>query len=265
LVPEHDHSRELEHQCGIVVDQLIARYHWALLDRDVLVRRALWHLGAGLADRLANAAIGAYCVALYSACSGDEGPARQNQAYSELARYLSNLAGMRFADLPLEAREDITQSALERMFRSFERCREPVALLAFAGQHLLDAARVVRRHHHQAPQSLEEAVGGSGSMLGDLLPDHQPQPIEHVIAEEHRAAVEQLLQEFLSAHPRSAQQLASLRMTLLDDLDDETISRRLGISLSSVYTARSRIKKTLRSEPHWQARAIELGILLDEL
>jgi RNA polymerase sigma factor (sigma-70 family) len=264
-VLEHDLPQEIEHQCAIVVDRLIARYQWRLLERDDLVRRAIQHLGAGVADRLVSATIGAYCAALYNACSGAEGPLRQNQAYSELAKYLYSLTCMRFADLSPPTREDVTQSALERIFRSFERCREPVAFLAFAGQHLLDAVRVARRHEHQVYRSLEQALGGGEDELDYILYDEQPQPIEHVIADEQRAMVGLLLQEFLQAHPRSAQQIAILRMTVIDDIADEMIGQRLGISLSSVYTARSRIKKTIRMEPRWQARAIELGILLDEL
>jgi RNA polymerase sigma factor (sigma-70 family) len=265
LVPEHDVSQELKQQCAIVVDQLSARYRWRLLDRDDFVRRALWHLGAGVADRLVNAAIGAYCAALYSACSGAEGPLRQDQAYGEVARYLYSLACMRFADLSLEAREDVAQSALERIYKSFDRCREPVAFLAFAGQHLLDAVRVARRQERQMAKSLDQALGRGEEVLGDMLYDQQPQPIEHIIAGERRTAVEQLLQEFLLVHPRSAQQVAILRLTWIDDMDDATIGQRLSISLSSVYTARSRLKKTIQSEPRWQARAIELGIVFDEL
>jgi RNA polymerase sigma factor (sigma-70 family) len=262
---QYDLSEQLDRQCGAVVDQLLARYQWRLLERDELVRRALGHVRAGVADRFATAAIGAYCAALHAACSGAEGPPRQNQAYGELARYLYSLICTRFADLPPEVREDVTQSALERIFRSFGRCREPVAFLAFAAQHLLDAVRAARRRARQAGQSLEQALGQSEGAMEDMLHDEGPQPFERIIAGEQRAAIEQLLQEFLRAHPRAAQQVAVLRMAWIDDLDDEAIGRRLGISLSSVYTARSRIRKTMQSEPEWQARAVELGILSDEV
>jgi len=66
-------------------------------------------------------------------------------------------------------------------------------------------------------------------------------------------------------HPRASQQILILRMTWLDDLDDPAISQRLGISLGSIYTARSRIIKTMQSEPKWQAHARALGLLFDEV
>jgi RNA polymerase sigma factor (sigma-70 family) len=262
---QQDLSEQNEGHYSAVANQLVGRYGWQLLAPEELVQRALGQIQAGAADRFASAAVGAYCVALHAACSGGEGPARQNQAYGELARYLHSLACMRFADLPPEAREDVTQSALERIFKSFGRCREPVAFLAFASQHMLDAARITRRQTYQASQSLEQALGEAGDAVEDTMYDKRPQPVEQIIADERRAAIEQLLQEFQRAHPRAAQQIAVLRLSWLDELDDEEIGRRLGISLSSVYTARSRIRKTIQSEPAWEARAVELGILSDEV
>ena len=244
---QEDPSEELERQCRAAADQLVARYQWRLLGLDEFVERTLGHMRAGAADRPVNAAMGAYCAALHAACSGAEGPLRQNRAYEELAKYLYSLTSMRFADLPPQAREDVTQSALERVFKSFERCREPVAFLAFAALHLLDAVRVARRQEQRAAQSLEQARGPSQEPFEDLLQDDRPEPIEQVIAGEQRMAIEQLLQEYLRAHPRAAQQVAVLRMEWLEDLDDLEISRRLGISLNSVYAARSRIVKSMRS------------------
>jgi RNA polymerase sigma factor (sigma-70 family) len=172
---------------------------------------------------------------------------------------------MRFADLLPDAREDVTQSALERIFKSFNRCREPIAFLAFAAQHLLDAVRVVRRQEHRAVQSLAQPSGQSDEALADVLQDDKPQPDEHIIAEEQRTAIEKLLLEYSQMHPRATQQIAVLRMKWIDDLDEGEIGQRLGISINSVYVAQSRIAKTMRSEPHWRARAVALGILLDEL
>jgi RNA polymerase sigma factor (sigma-70 family) len=243
----------------------MAQYRWALLERDELIQRAIERMRAGMADRAANAVVGAYCIALHAACSGVEGPLRQNLAYEELAKYLYSLVCMRFADLLPNVREDVTQSALERIFKSFDRCREPVAFLAFAAQYLLDAVRVVRRQEYRVPQSLEQAIGQSEELLAEVLHDDHPHPIEHIIAGEQRIAIGQLLLEYLQAHPRAAQQVAVLRMEWLDDLDEDEISKRLGISINSVYVARSRIVKTLRSEPRWRARATALGIHLDEL
>jgi RNA polymerase sigma factor (sigma-70 family) len=265
LLPQHVLPEDLERRCSIVVARIIKEQGWQLLDPSELVQRTIAQLRAGAADRPESAAIGAYCMALHAACSGAEGSSRQNLAYGELARYLYSLTFARFPDLSSDVREDVAQSALERVFRSFERCREPVAFLAFAGLHLLDAARSARRHAFRPVDSLEQAIGSNEDTIGELLPDSQPEPVERVLVAERRAAIERLLEEIAADHPRAAQQVAILRMTWLDDLDDPTISQRLGISLSSVYAARSRLIKTIQSEPKWQARARALGLLFDEV
>jgi RNA polymerase sigma factor (sigma-70 family) len=265
LLPQKALPEELERQCRIIVERIVNEHGWQLLDPSELIHRTLVQLRAGAADRLESAAIGAYCIVMHAACSGAEGAARQNQAYGELARYLYSLTCMRFADLSLDAREDVTQSALERIFKSFERCREPVAFLAFAGLHLLDAVRPVRRHAFRALESLEQAIGADDDTLSELVSDPQPELVEQVLVAERRAAIERLLAEIAADHPRASQQIAILRMTWLDELDDAAISQRLGISLSSVYAARSRLIKTIQSESKWQARARELGLLFDEV
>jgi RNA polymerase sigma factor (sigma-70 family) len=265
LLPQYALPEELERQCAIVVERIVKEHGWQLLDLSELVRHTIAQMRVGAADRLESAAIGAYCMAMHAACSGAEGSSRQNQAYGELARYLYSLTFVRFADLSLDVREDVTQSALERIFKSFERCREPVAFLAFAGLHLLDAVRPARRHAFRPVESLEQAIGATEDTLSELLPDSQPEPVERVLVAERRAAIERLLEEIAADHPRASQQIAILRMTWLDDLDDPAISQRLGVSLSSVYAARSRLIKTIQSEPKWQARARELGLLFDEV
>lgn len=258
---------ELKDRCQAAADQVLRDYGWQLITRDELVRRAVGLLCAGHADRPVNAAVGAYCTVLYSACSGDEGLVRQNQAFAELARYLYMLVCVRFADLAPDVREDVTQSALERIFRSLQRCHEPVAFLAFAAQHLLDAARMARRHAYRPVESLDQAARDDerAERPSDELTSPQLQPPEQMLLAERRTSIDRLLYEFVADHPRAAQQIAVLRMTWLDDMDDSAISRLLCISLSSVYAARSRAIKTMQSEPKWHARARALGLLSDEL
>jgi len=265
LLPQSTLPEDLERQCLVVVERILREHSWRLLEHNELVRRTIAQLRAGAADRPESAAIGAYCVAMHAACSGAEGSARQDQAYHELARYLYSSTVMRFADLSPDMREDVIQSALERIFKSFERCREPVAFLAFAMLHLLDAVRPVRRQAFRPIESLDQTIGATENTLRELLPDPQPEPVELVLVAERRAGIERLLAEIAADHPRASQQIAILRMTWLDDLDDPAISRRLGVSLSSVYAARSRLIKTIQSEPKWQARARQLGLLSDEV
>jgi DNA-directed RNA polymerase specialized sigma24 family protein len=247
--------------CPEVADRLLSRYGWRLLGCEELARRAATHLSAGVATDARRAVIHAYCLALYDACSGREGRERQDLGYTELHRYLYDSARARYADVC----DDATQRALEHIFASFDRCRQPGAFLAFALQHLLDAARAVRRHEawHGPSLSTPTVENGDGE-LGDLLPDpRQPDPVVTTLDDERRARLERYANDYLRAHPRAKDQLAALWLKYIEGLDDEAIGRRLGKTVNNVYILRSRAVARLQSEPGWRAFASECGIIFE--
>jgi RNA polymerase sigma factor (sigma-70 family) len=250
----------MERICAQAVDGLLIRHRWQLLDRPEFVRRAMDHLRGGVAADPQRAAIHAYSLALYAACSGTEGPERQNSAYAELFRYLYDIAFQRYPD----AYEEVAQRAVGRIYTSFARCRQPGAFLAFASQHLLDTARSLRREQPLA-RSLSDSVGAGQAALGELLADkRQADPSDAVIADELRARFAQLADQFLRKHPRAADQFAALRMKFIDGLDDQTIADQLGKSVRNIYVLRARAIEKLRAEPAWRALAIEFDMLRDE-
>lgn len=250
---------KLEQMCGDAVDLLLDRHEWRLLERAEFLRRTLEHLRAGIARDARGAATFTYSQALHRACSGTEGNERQDRAYGELFRYLHDSARYRYPDMG----EEVSQRALTNIFTAFERCRQPGAFLAFALQHLLDAARAQRRE--QQPRSLSAPAGARAYALGEQLADqHQPDPAEVVITGELHAQFEQLAQEFLRKHPRAAKQFAALRLKFIDGLDDATIAARFSVSVKSVYVLRARAAEKLRAEPAWLALAAEFGIILGE-
>lgn len=251
--------------CRAVAAELAGRYGWYLLAPDELARRAERHLRAGLGRSPVEAVIGVYCSALHAACTGSEGSDRRERAFVELGYYLYSLATLRLGDLSDEQREDATQGALERIVRTLDRCRQPVAFLAFASQHLLDSARPIRRRTRTQELSLDRSRDDGEEEPEARLVDVEPDPAEQVAAAARRDAIVQFLDEFLRDHPRAARQVAVLRLRLLDDLDDAAIGARLGLQPGSVYTARSRIHQTLRAEPKWLARGRELGLFPDEV
>jgi RNA polymerase sigma factor (sigma-70 family) len=249
----------IERQCAAASDALLARYSWRLLDREEFVRRAAGYLRAGTVPDAQRAAMHAYCWALHAACAGAEGSERRELAYAELFRYLYDSARRRY---PLIAAE-VAQDAIERVYLAFDRCRQPGAFLAFALQQLMDAARATDRVRARQATSLSTPVGADGGeTLGDLLPDtRQPEPTAVVLAEERRARLDGLYAAFLRRHPRAADQLAALWLKHVEGLDDETIARLLGKSVSNVHVLRSRALATLRTEPEWHAFAQEYGII----
>jgi RNA polymerase sigma factor (sigma-70 family) len=250
----------MERTCVEAVDGLLARHQWQLLDRAEFARRALDHWSGGGASDAQRAATHIYSLALHTACSGGEGAERQNRAYTELFRYLYDIAFQRYPG----AHEEVAQRALVHIYTSFERCRQPGAFLAFAIQQLLDTARSLQRE--QPPErSLAARSAAGAAELGELLVDEQqPDPSELLIAEELRARFALLADEFLRKHPRASHQFAALRLKFIDGLDDQTIAEQLGNTIPNVYVLRARAIEKLRAEPSWRALAIEFGILADQ-
>lgn len=247
-------SAALERQIDLTVARLLERHQWRLLQRDEFVRRTAAQLRDGLASDLQRAAVGVYSLALYAACSGAEGPQRRELAYTELHRYLYDAARARYPDIA----DDVTQSAVERIYTAFERCRQPIAFLAFAFQHLLDAARGLRRQERHPLHSLERE---EESLPNLSLADGQAEPPEQLLDLERRSELKRSVEAFLQEHPRASQQLAALWLKHIDGLDDGTISSQLGVTIDSVYVLRSRAAKKLRSDPRWRSLAVEFGIL----
>ncbi len=245
--------------CLAVVDRLAVTWGWQLLGRVTWGQQAADLVQAGTVADPPRAAMFVYSQALHSACSGAEGRARQNLAYSELFHFLFESARRRY---PVIA-EDVTQRASERVFALFARCRTPGAFLAFALQQLMDSARVVRRQSElEAGLPALAAAAEPGDL--DSLPDRQPDMDTQMIAAELRTRFEHLSIKFLRKHPRAGQQIAALRLKYIDGLDEAAISQLLSTSIGSVYTLRARAVEKLRAEPEWRALAADFGILPEE-
>ena len=159
----------LETTCARAVDRLLARHRWRIVDRDELIRRACAQVVAGTTSDPGRAAVYVYSQALYAACSGAEGEERQRAAYAELYRYLFDLARWRYADVC----EDAARRATEATWLNFARCRHPGAFLAFAIQHLVDAAHMCRPLAAKQTVSLDTATGSNDETPGERLPDNR--------------------------------------------------------------------------------------------
>ncbi|MEO7909114.1 MAG: sigma-70 family RNA polymerase sigma factor [Roseiflexaceae bacterium] len=245
--------------CLAVVDRLAIAWGWQLLGRVTWAQQAVDLLQAHTAADPPRAAMFVYSQVLHSACSGTEGRARQNLAYSELFHFLFESARRRYPDIA----EDATQHASERVFALFARCRTPGTFLAFALQQLMDSARVVRRQS-ELETSLPALTAAAEPADLDSLPARQPDMDTQMIAAELRTRFEHLSTKFLSKHPRAGQQIAALRLKYIDGLDEATISQLLGKSVGSVYTLRARAVEKLRAEPEWRVLAADFGILPEE-
>lgn len=249
---------KLESKCWEAASRLVTRYRWQLLGPEELAGQIVAQIRADDAVQPYRAALHIYSHALYRACSGDEGEQRQNLGYAELRQYLYACAQRRYPDVC----DDATQQAIERMFVSFARCREPGAFLAVAIQYLADAVRQLRRQNAQSPESIVALMDDGQDVLDRLVADlDRTDPCAEVIDHERRAQVAACIAEFQHKHPRARGQITALWLKYIDGLDEGTISKALGTSVASTYVLRTRAIKKLQAEPSWQALAADFGIM----
>jgi RNA polymerase sigma factor (sigma-70 family) len=250
----------LEERCSVVVDQLLAKHGWQLLDRREFVRRAVSFMQDGTIIDPRYAAFGAYNQALYDACSGAEGIVQWELAYTELFRLLYDHARRYYPDVC----EDATQIAIEHVCERFDRCREPKAFFIFATQQMMNAARSLRRQEQRQPMSIEISIGEDGDTISQLLVDPQSGPVQQLLADELQDEIQQFLAGYAQEHPRARKQIAALVLKYLDGLSDEAIGQQLGIPVKHVHVLRSRAVKRLREDARWRKLAVSLGIISPE-
>lgn len=241
---EHESIEDNEQERIRVVDALCDRYGWSLLDRQAFVAGLGVHVATGEFRDLNAAAFNLYTLALYAACSGDEGPERQERGYRELGRLLQDIAYHRFGDRS----SDLVDETLSDVFEHFGACRKRGAFVAFAKQRLRNH---LKRRWNERTVSLDELDGPAGESHGEEL--------DKVLARELRERVDECRKEFLDRHKGAQLQFEAVWMKFVLDLDDHTIAARLGKEPQQVYVLRSRGLKKLRGDPAWRALADDLG------
>jgi DNA-directed RNA polymerase specialized sigma24 family protein len=240
-------------RCHTIVDGVLAQYGWQLLESEELVRRAMELLESDVVAEVRPAVMHAYCLCLYSACSGAEGPERQTLGFTDLQRYLHQLSFGEHATLAPDLRWEVINETLLRVWRKIEQCRNHGAFLAFAGYELRNAIRPWWAR--TMPKASFEVLDDMPSRRGDA------DPVGHVLSDELRQLVHLSFEASLRRHPRAKQQLEAVWLKYIDGLDDVTISAYLEKPVANVQVLRSRGLERLRTEPGWQQIAHEFGIL----
>jgi RNA polymerase sigma factor (sigma-70 family) len=238
-------DEDLDQRCAEVTDRLMARHAWQLIDRAEFARRTRAAMAEQVDGDLQYVAYGVYNLALYDACSGVNGPDARERGYTELYRLLYERAWRSYNDVC----EDATQQAITEVITRFESCREPRAFIFFALQYLMGAARSLRRRSGRT-ESLEREVGDEGLTLGDTVAD-QLSIEDEAVTREQRLALHSFLARYVCEYPRARKQIDAVRLKYLVGLDDERISRELGVSVPNVHVLRSRGLSRLRSAPGW--------------
>jgi DNA-directed RNA polymerase specialized sigma24 family protein len=250
--------RTLPDTCQAIVDQLIARHGWALLDAAEYGRRlqirvqAVWPAAAPNAapelpdaETLTKLAVNLYCEVWYEACAG--AGERRLQAYSELARYLYDRALYKVNDG--DAAQEITHEAILLVADQLPNCRNPGAFMAFALLKLWNASTAYfRARDLLARQTLAMPGGGDEEPGGDLPDRTAVTPEDAAVRSEIK---DQLMARFVMLmleSPRARNQLLAVLLKFMSGLSDEEIAAELATDVPSVHVLRSRGLKRLRED-----------------
>ncbi|MDY7075795.1 MAG: sigma-70 family RNA polymerase sigma factor [Chloroflexota bacterium] len=219
--------------CQRVVQALMERYDWALLQDDDLVESvlSLAPAAASPAD-LERLAKNRYTIALYEACRQAEEPARRERGYYELSRFLFRAACNRWPDLA----EDVTQRALLLVCEQIDRCRNPGAFLSFALYKLRHASQQGQRERDRE-LPLEEMYQVNEAR------DQTASPPELLYRRER-------LQALLDAVRRlpDERQRQTILSKFFEGLSDEATAARLGVTAGHVRVLRHRGIARLRED-----------------
>lgn len=235
---------EADPQVAQAVDQLLARFKWQLLAREEFIAATVAHMAAEVFDSPNQAAFNRYTLTMYAACAGQEGRARQELAFTELGRYLADIAQGHFREYD----PDLIAEALSEIFLNLAQCRKPGAFLAFAKQRLRD---LVRRRWQNRGLPLEAANA--------LESDERDDGLNQAISAELRERVLLCGRQFLARHKGAQLQFLAVWLKYMQQLDDQVIAAQLGKEPRQVYVLRSRGLKKLRNEPGWQALSADFG------
>lgn len=234
-------------------------YGWQLTAPAHLAACTVALIESGCTRNFKKALIGAYCVIMHQAFMGEQGPDMQRRACEELGQVLLAMLLREHPGVPSDERTDVVQNAIERVWRARASCREPIAFLAFAAGHLLNAVQLSRRQLRRFGEPILAQAEIDDDRTIDI-PDPAPSPDDQALNRERLASCTAFIDELRQRRPRAKGQIEVLSLRLLEDLTYDEIAARLAISPDIAYTRLSRIITTIRSDPDLLRRALELGL-----
>lgn len=218
--------------CQRVVHDLIQRYGWGLLSEDELTTR-VWAVAQAEAApaKLEELVKRQYAAVMHAACRQTEDPARREQGYQELFRFLYRAAYNRWRDLA----EVVAQRGLMLVHQQLDRCYSPATFFGFAFNKLRQAFTEERR----AKDKIKDIP------LEKIEPDSLAvEPLQALVSQAERL---QVLIEAIQRLPNEREQKVIL-WKFFEELSDEEIGARLGITAGFVRKLRHTGLNRLRQD-----------------
>jgi RNA polymerase sigma-70 factor (ECF subfamily) len=215
-----------------IVQALIKKYDWALLQEEDLVELVLDSIESEVAPaEVKKLTKHRYTMALYEACRQTEDLARHERGYHELSRFLYRAAYNRWPELA----EDATQRALVLVYEQIDRCRSPGTFLAFA----------LGKLRHAFKQ--EQRARGRELFWGELAQRGTERDRTTLSSRLDQQERYEVLLDAIRRLPNDLEQKAIL-LKFFGGLSDAEIGERLGITVGYVRVLRHRGIARLRKD-----------------
>jgi RNA polymerase sigma factor (sigma-70 family) len=235
-------------QCRRVVDQLVQRHDWQLLDRQQFTGQLLLRAeesGAQGDEALTRQAVNLYCRAWYEACRGHS--PHQARAYQELAHYLYDRALRKYGDADMA--QEITQEAIVLVYEQIEECHNPGAFMAFALLKLWNAATTYFRMRARHVDRTELLPADEADDYAADWVDRLPPPETAAVERELAATLMARIHELVGASPRAQKLYLAVLYKFLYGYSDQEIADALQTDVAGVHVLRSRGLSRLRADP----------------
>lgn len=218
--------------CRQEVATRIAHLGWQLVDQEQLTQlllermreRAVDGLEMGKTAVLRTQLNHCYSPFLYHACRQITDRARQNQAYSELHRYLYGIAHKHWP----EYAEDAAQQALLLVAKQIENCKSPESFLSFAFFKLRQAFKQVVQTENRQEQLVLIASEEETTFTLNLERFEQKRCLQEALATLKEVEYKVVVWKYVFG------------------LSDQEIADHLNMTPNAVSTRRNRTLKKLR-------------------
>jgi len=242
-------------RCREIVRQMLADRGWQLVEdeerfaAEICAEICQRNLTDTRQERFAiqRAVMRHYCVILYTACAGTV-LLRQRRAFTELWNYLFPIALYKTHEPQLA--QDLTQQALEKIWKRLAQCKDAASFLAWSSMVLLNEIRDWFRKNKRLPSASmdvltetelsrsEESPHESQTVLAGSVRDASAQVINDDLRQRLLDVIEKCLQD-----PR--QQVIIIE-SFLNERGYKEIAEQLGLTVGNVHVLRHRALRLLR-------------------
>lgn len=243
-------------RCREIVRKMLADHGWQLVEEE---ERFTAEICAEICQRnftdtrqerlaIQRAVMRHYCVILYAACAGTV-LSRQRRAFTELWNYLFPIALYKTHDS--QVAQDLTQQALEKIWKRLAQCRDAASFLAWSSMVLLNEIRDWARKRKRLPLASTEVLTETELRHSEDPAQLETQPVlvgsENKVTDQTiNADLHQRLLYVIEKCLQDLRQRVIIIESFLNERGYKEIAEQLGLTIGNVHVLRHRALRLLR-------------------